>query len=279
MQIMIDTVADDGAQLYKFGKFLVDNYNQFAPATSAPPVSFDALLNPEPATPPRPPAPTDVTLADDGEADIEIEPDAPVPPAPIGSPSANELDARGMPWDARIHSTNRAKKIDGTWKYKRGVSPDMIGACEAQNKPGNESTQPAAPPATPPSAASPFPLAAPPPPSAPVAPSAVIPPAPPVTVPVPMPSDGIPPVPPTASSAPPTVSAAASPAPTAAAPIDFRGLMSKIQREQAAGKLSDKQVTDALASVGLRPEEMAKLIGNNLLIASVNAALDACLTS
>jgi hypothetical protein len=71
----------------------------------------------------------------------------------------------------------------------------------------------------------------------------------------------------------------AAPAAVAPAAIDFRGLMQKIQAATAAGKLSTEQVNGALAGVGLRPEEMAQLINNAPLIASVNAAIDSCLSS
>ncbi len=55
--------------------------------------------------------------------------------------------------------------------------------------------------------------------------------------------------------------------------------MQKIQAAASIGKLSTDQVNAALAGVGLKPEEMAQLIGNTLYIASVNAAIDACLAS
>lgn len=31
----------------------------------------------------------------------------------------SELDARGFPWDKRIHSANKSKNTDGTWRYSR----------------------------------------------------------------------------------------------------------------------------------------------------------------
>jgi hypothetical protein len=175
-----------------------------------------------------------------------------VPPGPA---VAAELDSKGYPWDGRIHASNRAKKIDGSWKNKRGVDTNIVVACEAQNKPGNatpgaSTTAPPAPltvlaavlPATPS-----LPAAAPPAPNAPPLP-------------------------------PPTVGSAA-PAAVAPAAIDFRGLMQKIQAMTQAGKLSTDQVNGALAGVGLKPEEMAQLINNAPLIASVNAAIDSCLSS
>jgi hypothetical protein len=56
--------------------------------------------------------------------------------------------------------------------------------------------------------------------------------------------------------------------------IDFRGLMQKIQAATNAGKLANDQVSSALAGVGLKPEEMAQLIGNASLIARVDEAID-----
>ena len=197
------------------------------------------------AAPPAPPAP------------VAAAPSAGIPaatPLPPGPAVAAELDSRGYPWDGRIHASNRAKKIDGSWKNKRGVDANLVVACEAQNKPGNATiVAPAAaataiPAATVPvsstATSAPFPPTAPPPPSVPAAPSGATPPAVPSTV---------------------------------TAPIDFRGLMQKIQAMTQAGKLSTDQVNAALAGVGLKPEEMAQLIGNTLYIASINAAIDACL--
>jgi hypothetical protein len=57
-------------------------------------------------------------------------------------------------------------------------------------------------------------------------------------------------------------------------PIDFRGLMQKIQACTETGVLSYGHVDNALASVGLKPQEMAQLIGNAPLIAAVDAAID-----
>ena len=69
-----------------------------APATSVPP----ALSVPAPPSAP-------------GEA----APAAPVAPA---SPAGIEVDADGLPWDARIHAGGRAKNADGRWRQKRGLN-------------------------------------------------------------------------------------------------------------------------------------------------------------
>ena len=37
-----------------------------------------------------------------------------------------ELDAEGLPWDARIHSSGKSKLKDGTWRLKGGVDPALV---------------------------------------------------------------------------------------------------------------------------------------------------------
>ncbi len=227
--------------------------------------------------PPPPPLPHEVEAADDVELDVgtdaagnvtslttaaplvplppvvasgALAPAAPVP-APPGPPVAAELDSRGYPWDNRIHAANRAKKLDGSWKNKRGVDPNLIVACESQNKPAAVSAVPAA-------VAGPVPVVVPP--AAPAAP--VVPPPPPPT------AGSVPPAPPIVASVPSSAQSGA---------IDFRGLMMKIQQNSAAGKLTPEKVNAALASVGLTPTDMPQLIGNALYVASVNAEIDKAL--
>lgn len=48
------------------------------------------------------------------------------------APTSVELDAKGLPWDNRIHSSSRAKNADNTWRAKRGVAADVIAATEVQ---------------------------------------------------------------------------------------------------------------------------------------------------
>ena len=44
-----------------------------------------------------------------------------------------ELDARLMPWDARIHGSTKTKNKDDTWKYKKGVDKvTMVPQVEAE---------------------------------------------------------------------------------------------------------------------------------------------------
>jgi hypothetical protein len=52
--------------------------------------------------------------------------------APDTSAADVELDARGLPWDARIHTSAKSKKVDGKWKNKRGVDKDLVFKVEAE---------------------------------------------------------------------------------------------------------------------------------------------------
>lgn len=76
--------------------------------------------------PPPPTYPDDSSAADS----------PPTPPAENGSAalvSPGELDADGLPWDARIHSTSRKKTVkDNKWKKLRGVDPALVVTVEAK---------------------------------------------------------------------------------------------------------------------------------------------------
>lgn len=314
MQFLIDTATDQPAELYRIGKFLVENYATapappryvsdetqgtggedtiIMPAAEAREVRAAAIARavpppPQPVFPGTPdsavaaafmqPMPQfpgtsdddpEVTIDEDGAVqsvaavvELPSAPPPPVPqpppaplfsvppppiPAPPGPVVAAERDSRGRPWDARIHAANRAKKIDGSWKTKRGVDATLVAQIEG-SVPGN--TPAPVPPMTgaQAEAISFGHLAAPPPPVPTVAPSTVTAPA----------------------------IATSAPGASASTPIDFRGLMQKIQSLTAASKLTADQVNAVLAGVGLKPEEMAQLINNAPLIASVNAAVDKC---
>lgn len=56
---------------------------------------------------------------------------APADAAPAHAPAV-ELDARGLPWDARIHSSSRAKLKNLEWKLVRGVDPALVATVEAE---------------------------------------------------------------------------------------------------------------------------------------------------
>lgn len=50
------------------------------------------------------------------------------------TPSAVTVDAKGLPWDARIHSSGKTLLADDTWRLKRGVPDDEREAIEAELK-------------------------------------------------------------------------------------------------------------------------------------------------
>lgn len=66
------------------------------------------------------------------KADSSITPE-PEPKAPAW-PQANDdgelIDARGIVWDERIHSSSRNCNEDGTWRRKRGVDPKLVERIE-----------------------------------------------------------------------------------------------------------------------------------------------------
>lgn len=94
------------------------------------------------------------------------------PSAPVTSGSGNaipasnvidgvQLDAAGLPWDERIHSSGDNKlNADGTWRARRGVSPATRGQVEAQLRATLAAGAPTTPaPAPTPPAATPAPAA------------------------------------------------------------------------------------------------------------------------
>ena len=99
--------------LYIVGAEALPTAPEDTPATIfAPPPTFDSVTpaqTPEVAAP----APT-------------------VPAAPLNPAPGVELDADGLPWDARIHSESRSKVVAGTWKYKRGVDPRLVEEVETE---------------------------------------------------------------------------------------------------------------------------------------------------
>lgn len=58
---------------------------------------------------------------------------APVVQTPVSS-DTQTVDAKGLPYDARIHASSRTFVKDGTWRYKKGVSDAEIASVEAQLK-------------------------------------------------------------------------------------------------------------------------------------------------
>jgi len=44
----------------------------------------------------------------------------------------DKLDSNGLPWDARIHSSSKAKIKDGSWKKRKGVDASTVATVEAE---------------------------------------------------------------------------------------------------------------------------------------------------
>lgn len=78
--------------------------------------------------------------------------------APAASPAGVVVDAAGLPWDARIHSSNKAFVADGTWRQRRGTAPELLAQVEAELRqtmglPAPAAAAPVAPPVPQPPAA------------------------------------------------------------------------------------------------------------------------------
>lgn len=74
---------------------------------------------------------------------------APVPAAATQAHAESDEDSEGIRWDARIHSTERGKKIDGTWKLKRGIDKDLAAQVLAELRAAFKFPGTVAPPAPP----------------------------------------------------------------------------------------------------------------------------------
>jgi hypothetical protein len=90
------------------------------------------------------------------------------PPADAIEGEATELDASGLPWDERIHSSSKEKNKDGTWRSRRNLDEATKKKIEKQLR--ATTTAPAADVATNTAAIPPAPAATPAPPALPPAP-------------------------------------------------------------------------------------------------------------
>ncbi len=247
MQLMIDTNDFTAADARRLITMLADKYelpmlvmSEDVPAGAPRAVvvpAAPAAAVPQIVTPAAPAAPVEV-LPDPAAVFAGANlPPPPPPPAlatnaagPAVTPTmteaalaAVELDADGLPWDARIHAEKKSKNKDQTWRTKRGLLPGVLEAITAELK-LLHGVQPVFTAAA---AAGSLPPA-----NIPAPPAANIPP-PPVTLPVPAP-----------------------PAPGVAAPVlsgapTFATVMTKITGAMAAQKLTKPQVDEALTQSGI----------------------------
>jgi hypothetical protein len=79
-----------------------------------------------PASPPPPVAPPSVPVPAPWDG-------APTEHATHMSPAGVDVDARGLPWDQRIHAGTKRKNADGTWTARRGLNdPALLARVEAE---------------------------------------------------------------------------------------------------------------------------------------------------
>lgn len=52
----------------------------------------------------------------------------------VSSGGTVELDGANIPWDVRIHQASKGKKVDGTWKLKKGLDPTLAATITAELK-------------------------------------------------------------------------------------------------------------------------------------------------
>lgn len=211
------------------------------------PGAGEGMPDPAPISPPPPfvpPPPHDVATApaaNTASTTTSVSPFVPPPPPPASiatavapSPEARttvaavvaanvQLDKRGFPHDARIHSaTPSINKSDDCWRGRRGLDNATLEAVEAELRAKGYGTS--APKSTyfSPPAAPLVPAVPPPPPSVPLPPGVV--PAPPAVPPAPATTVMVPPPPPIPSGLP------SGDGQGAAAPVDlFRALMAKLK--------------------------------------------------
>lgn len=70
------------------------------------------------------------TLTSDEIRAVESLP--PTPPIPTTFATPSGLDVKGLPWDERIHSSNRKINADGTWRYRKNVPDETKRDVEAE---------------------------------------------------------------------------------------------------------------------------------------------------
>lgn len=93
-----------------------------SPVSKATPAADPAKVFAEPAT-----APESATAEPDAPETPEAEPEQPSAPAGV------DVDSEGLPWDSRIHSSNKKKlQKTGAWQLKRGVDPALATAVKAE---------------------------------------------------------------------------------------------------------------------------------------------------
>lgn len=203
-----------------------------APAVEQDPAKLFAKPTPVPVVAPAAPS------ADVSGAGTSSKTTAPLT-APVSAPevpSGTELDTAGVRWDARIHSSAKGVKKDGTWKLARNVDPALVTMVLHEITPKPHVAGGMAPVGT--------------------ANVSVV---QPVTVPVPVPTPVaiVPSAAPDTSAPVPPVPVPVPPAPGAVpdAPLNpvqqFQAIMLQITAAQNAGTLTHTNVLDAVKAEGV----------------------------
>lgn len=199
-----------------------------APSTAvaeAPPIAPATSVPPPPAVVPPVPTPAPVAAA-------------PAAPAAPASPAGIEVDADGLPWDARIHAGGRARNADGRWRQKRGLNDAALKArveAELRQAMGAAAT---------------------------------------ASVPVPLPPSALPAVPaPPAAPAPAVPATSTTEAPAAPSEETAPQFLARVGAKLASGALTQERLAAALQTVGLTT--MAQLIVAPALIPAIRAQIDA----
>ena len=188
-------------------------------------------------------------------------------PGVASSVAGVDLDAKGFPWDNRIHAGTKRKNADGSWMAKRGVDPALVATVEAELRQVM--------------GAAPAPLAqgvAPAPTPVSVAASTTVPPAPTGAVPQPV---APPPAPVPVAGAAPSMPAAPSAAPAGEVPQDARqqfvGLVGRASAAIQGQKVTPAEVNQICADSGI---PALPLLANRLdLVATVASRIDALIAA
>lgn len=207
-----------------------------------PPVTVEPAA--ESLPPPAPLAPPAAPIASVVAPPVPASPIAP----PVQSPGGVEVDAAGLPYDARIHSKPPSKKRDGHWRGKRGLDDATRDAVTAELKAAMGA--PAAP-----ASAAPAPMFGESAPGVPLPPEPVADAATAFGAGSAAGASSAPPPPPPAPVAavapPPPAPAAPAPVPNGPA-TDFASLMRKITGLQSSGHMTVESTTQIATSLGIQ---------------------------
>lgn len=121
LKIIGETAKDVIGELLTFGDFYVRPSAGIAPETT----DTDDLKEQRDGS---------VRQATDEPTTVAASPAASAQPGTAENAATH--DSAGLPWDERIHSSNKAFNADGTWRRRRGVSDDLVKRIEAELRGG-----------------------------------------------------------------------------------------------------------------------------------------------